>query len=1138
MSQKKVLGLDLGTNSIGFALLGIDEKKNEFEEIVSNSIIFPTYETAEDRRNARSARRQHDRKRRRNKNARTLLAKYNLANKKFIKNPTLYLEDLKLSKNPYELREQAVEGKELTKDEFTFALYSILTRRGYSNQFKVEENEEDGIINKAISKNKSLAKNYAIPSMVLTEKKKKLQQDGFVNVNIRNKGENYNNSLDRELWETEANALIASQKNSRTLFATIGDFEKFEKEFKNCKFFSQRPLKSTEKMVGFCQFYNKFHPEFNERRMPKANILNIEFTLRQRIENSQIINKKTGEHIGLDKKQIDAVVEFWLKTPSANKITTKNIFKPIDKDLIIHISENQDDTVLDITLHRQIVDILKDIDIFKKEFDFYCNVLNIMHNYANISQREEKINAINNNLLSKETIKKLANAKKGSGGLYSSFSAKFASEILLFMRDGEKYQNSLEKLGFFSKYLNMKPYSYLPPLDPSKQDIEWLKKHVQGFETKHIFYQPLVSPIVKRIISILRKLINELIKKYGKIDKIVIESARELNSKKDEERYKKSQSKNRKFIKEAEDALKAHKLETTSTNIEKMRLLIEQKDICPYSGVPITMSDFDDVEIEHFIPRSKIFINSNKNRILVYKKENRDKNDLNPINFLGTKFDDFAGRVKEKLTNKEKIKWLTDKEVINSAYNNEKLSESFLNDTRSATKIVANYLAHYLYPSKNKHKKGEKLHVFSVTGKATHTLKKAWGIDKIEPRNEEGKKDRMTNYHHVTDAIIIALTSNSIKQNINTYFKQLELKRSDKRLQKVSDNIPTQKGKNTLHDFIKDKIKSYENDSYYVCYTEKRKQNLKGFKDGNAKLVLSKDGKMIELETKSINPRLLLDNYGKELDEKRVDDVFDTIIKRLDVKKQKNIIEALQRYEKTQLELRSEIKNLQDSKKELLAKRPNRKDVEISKDLQNGIDAVTFEIEQKESEKNIPCFFVNKNGKKQYIRKLKLPKDKETSADIVITTDKSKKGRIERLNSKVLKTLQDSKTPYVAKQNDTILSVDLYNTTKGQIVGLNYFSSIKNDIKSKISPKKVEFIKDYSDKMTIYRGDILEITNSKENTKNLYIFNGGGNISRSNNAIEVKTINAKNAKRIFVTLNNKTVVKKVNLDYFGNISYI
>ena len=50
--MEKVLGLDLGTNSIGFALNEIEEKDGIviFNELSSNSIIFSEHMNAEDRR--------------------------------------------------------------------------------------------------------------------------------------------------------------------------------------------------------------------------------------------------------------------------------------------------------------------------------------------------------------------------------------------------------------------------------------------------------------------------------------------------------------------------------------------------------------------------------------------------------------------------------------------------------------------------------------------------------------------------------------------------------------------------------------------------------------------------------------------------------------------------------------------------------------------------------------------------------------------------------------------------------------------------------------------------------------------------------------------------------------------------------
>jgi len=143
---KKVLGLDIGSNSIGYSLLELNESKNEiiFNELISNSIVFSEPNTAEERRTARGSRRLHRRKSSRNKNSRTLFVEYKLADKAFISDATKYLQSMGLKDyDVYRLREKAVTGTFLSKDEFTLAVYSILTDRGYSNMFALVEEETE-----------------------------------------------------------------------------------------------------------------------------------------------------------------------------------------------------------------------------------------------------------------------------------------------------------------------------------------------------------------------------------------------------------------------------------------------------------------------------------------------------------------------------------------------------------------------------------------------------------------------------------------------------------------------------------------------------------------------------------------------------------------------------------------------------------------------------------------------------------------------------------------------------------------------------------------------------------------------------------------------------------------------------------
>ncbi|MCK9161971.1 MAG: type II CRISPR RNA-guided endonuclease Cas9 [Arcobacter butzleri] len=1164
--MKKILGLDLGTNSIGFALNQVEEKDGAivFEELTSNSIIFSEYVMATDRRAFRSGRRRNERAGRRKENIRKLFCYFNLASKDILDNPINYFNNLtKLYKEPYHLREEAIKGKELSKDEFVYALYTIVTRRGYTNLFAKEEDDKEAKeserINSAILTNKNLYKsnNYILPSKVLTVKKDKLVKDGFINIAIRNKKNDYSNSLDRKLWQEETELLLESQKNNKELFESLKTYEDFKNKLLNginensMGAFEQRDLKSVEDMVGYCSFYN-FYSNDPQKRVINAHIKAIEFVLRQRIENSilgnLIINKKTGEFVQLSKEDIESTIDFWLKTPNVQTITAKNIFKNAGfKDVEIKISDKQDDTVQDISVHKSILEIIDFETIFKNE-EFYTKILEVLHYYVGTNQIKDEIKKLNKeNILNDEQIEKISNLNKAKSS-YLSFSLKFINQILDKMKKGTLYHTALEELGYFKRYTKMEAYDYLPPLNPSKEDIKWLEKNIKNFKADELFYQPLVSPNVKRVISILRRLVNELISRYGKIDKIIIETARELNSKKDEEKIKKSQEQSKKEIKDAQTLLKSENKELNGKNTLRARLLKEQKAKCLYSGETLTLEDALDeniTEVEHFIPRSRIWIDSYKNKILVLKKYNQNKSNQHPVSFLKSigEWENFIGRIDEFLSNKDKKYWLTNEENIQRIWDNEKLEDRFLNDTRSTTKIVANYLEHYLFPKQNEYGKGETNdNVIRVTGKAINELKRLWGIHEAQPTDDDGKKDRDTNYHHTIDAIVISLLNNSSKKALNDFFKQKENKFKTKAiLENLKTKFPVTKDGKPLFEFVKNKVEKYENNELYVCPYMKKRENIRGFKDGNIKLLWDEElNNFAQINKIEISKNLLYDNFGKELKDEEVSKRFNDIKERLNLPKQNNIKEALEEYEQRLLKTKESINNIVVDIKNEQSKLPrDKKAIDTAEILEIKSKIEKLEQNKKEliKELEIPCFFYTKDGKKQIVRNLKLKSSSVTKADSIIITDKKQKNRVQRLDFEVYQNLKENKTPFVAKLNDNTLSVDLYNTQKGQVIGLNYFSSIKNDILPKIDEGKIKLISNYDDKITISKNDIIEINDFKNGTKNYYTCNGGGEIGKGKNVIKVDNINKKNKSVIPIQIANYRIVRKVNINFFGEIFY-
>jgi len=1173
---KKVLGLDIGSNSIGFSLLELLEKNNEiiFNELTSNSIVFSEPNNATDRREARSSRRRNERKSARNKKTRNIFLKYNIASDDFITDTSNYLNSLKVTdKDVYNLREKAVLGTHLTKDEFIFCTYSILTNRGYSNMFSISN--EDGIINEAVSKNRKEyeTNNFLLPSNILTLQRKNLENQ-YQNIPIRNKRDNYSNSLDRDMHIEEFKKVVLSQRNNKKIFDSSLDCENFIEEITdesvvNTPFY-QRALKSFESMVEYCSFYDEFNPKGSQKRVPLSNVKNIELTLRQSIDNYTCVDKN-GETKLFTADEKEKIIDFWLNTPNADKINNKNIFKNAGfKEFKIHTKDDKELLIINIQAYRNIITILNDyeIDYINKHNDFYNQILLELHYFKNNSSRVVHIKSLiekHNLNLDDEFVQKIALLNNMDG--FASFSLKFINEVLDVMKKkGKTHHESLESLGYYGKYLNMPTYDYLPPLEPTKADIAWLQKNVPYFKTKHLFYQPMMSPKVKRVISILRKLINEIIARYGRIDEIRIETAKEMNSKTEKEQIDKNQSKDRAKNSEALKFLKVKNLVTSKKNIEVAKLWKEQGGKCLYSGGNITEDEaFNEevTEVEHFIPRSVIWINSYKNKILVKKKYNQNKGSKHPVEYLKSvgEWENFKGRVNDAFIAPNKKNWLTKEEIISSVMKKEHWQDSYLNDTRSATRAIQKYLNHYLYPKDNMYGKSEKRAVFSVSGRAISELKYIWGISGIMPKNEEGKKDRDTNYHHTLDAFTVALCSSGATNALHNHFKKNENKFKTKALKdKLTANIPKSSEGINVVEHLKNLVQKYESNKLYVCPFNKRKTNMKGFKDGNLKLYVTKDAKdetkeiLAEMEKVSIDTSILIKIVGgfpKPRSDDEVRKEIKAIQERLNTQKQKKIIRAIEIYADKLLEFRRKIKNIDDEINKLKKTMKNTKQYKEFNDVINK-NIKPFNEKKKllaKQQQELKCSFSIKQGKKQIVKSLKLYKRKieESKADAIVYPHR-KFNKIERLSVKNFQQALQRKEPFVTKMNESTLNVQLFLTkSRGQAVGLNYFSSLANAIATKSNERYKDEINIETNYMTLYKNELIKVVNLKDATTKYYIFNGGGNISGSNNKIVIKNININtftkvNRKGVKSTIqedsispSKKIIVSKVKIDFFGNI---
>ena len=205
--MKYSLGLDIGTTSVGWAV--INEEIKRIEDLGVR--IFDTPENPKDgtslatpRRTKRSMRRRLGRRRQRLNYLKNFFINNNLLDKnqvEVILDPTL-----KPQINPYEARQKAIE-QTVSNEELFAALYTIAKRRGYkSNRKKIEESDkESGRILAAIRHNKEYLSKYQTIGSAL-------YSDENFSAHKRNKADSYQNSFIREDFEEEVRLILKTQK--------------------------------------------------------------------------------------------------------------------------------------------------------------------------------------------------------------------------------------------------------------------------------------------------------------------------------------------------------------------------------------------------------------------------------------------------------------------------------------------------------------------------------------------------------------------------------------------------------------------------------------------------------------------------------------------------------------------------------------------------------------------------------------------------------------------------------------------------------------------------------------------------------------------------------------------------------------
>ena len=148
----------------------------------------------------------------------------------------------------------------------------------------------------------------------------------------------------------------------------------------------------------------------------------------------------------------------------------------------------------------------------------------------------------------------------------------------------------------------------------------------------------LRNPVVNKAISSLRLLVNQLLRTHGRPEVIHIEFARELRkSKKAKERQEKEMRNNERENNIAKAKLKEHGVPCTTHYIRKMRLWMETKGWCVYTGKRIGLSELftSKWDLEHIVPKPLSQNNNLFNLTLCPPHTNQEKGKRTPYQAFG-----------------------------------------------------------------------------------------------------------------------------------------------------------------------------------------------------------------------------------------------------------------------------------------------------------------------------------------------------------------------------------------------------------------------------------------------------------------------------------------------------------------------
>jgi CRISPR-associated endonuclease Csn1 len=734
----RVLGLDGGIASIGWAVIDLDDEVGGGRIVAVGSRGFEKPETDKERTPTAAVRRLHRgqrrvvrRRRQRMAAIRALLAEAGLLEGG--SRDALRGEGL----DPWALRAEGLDRR-LTARELAVALGHIARHRGFRSNSK-----RDRGANAASDTSAMLAAIAATRDRLGQWRSvgEMMAQEAEFAARRRNRAGEYSRTVLRADLEDEVRALFAAQRRFGMAAATGGVEQSFARAA-----FDQRPLQDSEDKVAACLF---LPPQKRTARRARSFEL---FRLLARLAHLRLTTR--GGEVPLSPEQIAAVAADFGRQ---KRITYRAVRTLLDLAPEVRFADvAKEDETRDIVARTgaaaEGTATLRKV-LGEGPWNALLHRPALLDRVAEVVTFRESPESIRAGLLEaglEEVVAEqvMRGVEDGAFGQFRGaghICAEAARAMLPHLARGLAYSEAAAEVGF----------------DHSRQ--------------AEVSLDDVRNPVARRALSEMTKQVRAIVQTHGLPDRIHVELARDVGKgveERDEisrgiEKRNKERDRLRKDYAELLGGA-----EPNQEELLRFELWREQAMRCLYTDEAITpdMLRAGDtrVQVDHILPWSRFGDDSFVNKTLCLARANQQKRNRTPWEWFTAEMPEaweaFERRVESCIGMKGRKKrgfyLRRNAAEVESMFRNRNIT-----DTRYATRVLLGMLAR-MYPQDGQR------HVLARPGALTAKLRQGWGLEGLK-KGPDGKRladDR----HHALDALVVAATSEAMLQRLTRQFQEAE----------------------------------------------------------------------------------------------------------------------------------------------------------------------------------------------------------------------------------------------------------------------------------------------------------------------------------------------------------------------------